>query len=250
MRITYENMFDDYTATYTTEDDDYQGNNSQDSRLSKMWRTTTVASAQYATIDAGAGETLEPTCCFVFNTNVTAAGTISIQGSDDNFGSTDEDFELTRISAYIYARFFTPSAARRYWRVEVDDNTISDGYAEIGRIWFGTYIDVSIAAQNNFQQHPLDTTKSQRSMSGQKYSDIGNRMRRYNFTFPWFSYSNWAIMETFEAAVLTGYKWVFIFDEDDMTKITPLYCSLDQAIQYNHIYDINYNGVMKITEER
>jgi len=242
-------MYDSYTPSYTTEDTDYPGDNTQDTRLTKVWRTTSVAAAQYATIDSGAGNTLEPTCAFVFATNVTSSGTISIQGSDDNFSSTDEDVELTRITEDIYAKFFTPSAARRYWRIEVDDSTNTDLYAEIGRIWFGTYIDITLAAANNFQEHPQDSTKSIKSMSGQSYSDIGNQSKNYQFNFPWWAYSNKDIMNTFWETVLTAKKFVFIFDESDMTKIKPLYCKLDQPIQYNHRYNLAYNGVLRVTEE-
>ena len=71
MRFLYDNEFDKYTLTASTETAGYTAANIQDYQLEKTWRSTTVTTATHS-IDAGAGLSVTANIVGIANYNFTA----------------------------------------------------------------------------------------------------------------------------------------------------------------------------------
>lgn len=100
----------------------------------------------------------------------------------------DDNFWLGTISASARAGYQSPyihvlSAAQtyRYWRIEVDDTTNSDGYVHIGRLFMSPAWTPNINYSYGDTLGYAPTTKVETSLSGAEYFDVTSSPREFTF---------------------------------------------------------------------
>lgn len=136
-RILSVSETDSVTLSATSEALDVD--NVKDSDVRKPWRSTGLTS-QTITWDFGAG--VASNGIYLGNLNLTDAGTVKLELSNDNFSSTvlDETFGAwADDQAHRDAVLFYDSVTTRYGRLSFTDASNPDGFFEAGRIMFGNW---------------------------------------------------------------------------------------------------------------
>jgi len=225
MRVMWDNEIDSMTITSATEDANYPMTNLQDTRLSRVYRSTDDA-AEYLLFDAGAGNTINPTVICIAAHNITDGATISIQGNaTDAWGGPTVDETITHDSDTMIL-FFT-GAALRYWRLYIDDGSNPDTYLEIGRVFLGTYL--SLPPIEPAPNLPLrSTTTVEESVTGQAYANKRKVYREPGFIFPVVTDAQRQSIETMFRAIEAADPVFLVVWEDNLANVGPIYCRLDQ----------------------
>ena len=101
----------------------------------------------------------------------------------------EENFWLGTLSAQARAGYQSPyihvlSAPQtyRYWRIELDDTTNSDGYVHIGRLFMSATWTPTINYNQGAELVYKDTTPTETSLSGAEYFDVRGKAREFSFT--------------------------------------------------------------------
>lgn len=232
MRIIYNNRWDAYTLTESSEDSSYPAENTQDIRLAKPWRTGT-ASAATIDLDAGTGITITADCAAIIEHNLGSAATLSIQAS------TAATFTPVALSANMTWRdgpivvYFT-AGTYRYWRINISDTSNPDGYYEIGRIMLSEYMQVDPSSMVEFPEEHIRNDRVAFSRSNQLYADEGVGWKQLHYRFEYASNSAKTLVETmwnangkYTPLLIMNYNTTF-------TVIEPLYCSIVEDITFRH----------------
>lgn len=138
-----------------------------------------------------------------------------------------------------------------YMRLEIKDPTNPDGYIELGKIWAGTYTQITPSSRIDFT---VEKKRSDRNIYGkdrQKFSIPGKSWRRFGFSFP--QTENDMIEK-----IVNLYKYVsnsksFIFCNFDTLRgyplVEPCYCSIDGSLQFKHAGYMKFEYDLSIEED-
>lgn len=139
----------------------------------------------------------------------------------------DDNFWLGTLSANSRAGYqspfiHVPSAPQsyRYWRVEVDDTTNSDGYVQIGRLFMAATWTPTINYNYGAELVYKDTTPIETSLSGAEYFDVRGRVREFSFTLEGLTNTEAydIVLQLQRVAGISG-EILQIPDQDDTTRI-------------------------------
>jgi hypothetical protein len=164
IQFFYNNLWDAQNIESSSETTNYPDTNTQHRWKSRPWRSTDV-SAEYIRTDGGSS--LSAAGFFIFAHNVTSSGTVMVKGSDDNWASTPFEQVMTRTGdLFVYI----PSVPVEYDDLGFffSDVTNTDGYIEIGRIWFGEYWEPTIGYSPTMLERMIDPSSVMTSSGGQK----------------------------------------------------------------------------------
>lgn len=170
----------------------------------------------------------------------------------------DDNFWLGTISANARAGYQSPyihvlaaPQTYRYWRIEVDDTTNSDGYVHIGRLFMSPAWtpDVNYNYGDTLGYRP--TTKVETSLSGAEYFDVTSAPREFNFTLGSLSKSE-AYDYALQIQRLCGIhgEILQVPDQDDTTRI-PVRAFVARLLGIDPIEDTDpsrYKAVFKLRE--
>lgn len=226
MIVLYKNLIDKYSLAVSSEHGSYPAVNLQDIRLVRIWRTDTDED-EYVLIDAGVGNTITPTCVAIANHNLTDAAVIKFQANaTDDWGAPSLDETITH-DADIMTKIFANSTGYRYCRFFFDDPTNPDAYIEIGRLFFGNYLQLPPISPDP-EIPNATTTLVDTSRTGQPYGDEGYKYRRFGVAYP-------SISEAERAAILEMWyevensKPIFLLLwEDSLDVEKPMYGRINQ----------------------
>jgi len=250
MRIAWDNEFDKYTITANSEATGYPATNiNQDFTLATKSRTTDDT-AEWWKIDAGSGNTIEMTCAAIGDGhNLTSGATIKFQGNaTDSWGSPSVDETLTYAAGNII-KFFT-GGSYRYWQFSIVDAANPDGYIEIPRIFGGTYLDLVNIWYREFPEEIISTSDKEYTVTGQLYGNKGVQQKIYNFQLPYLTNTQKESIETMFATV-DLIKPVFLtIDENDLTKLEPIYAAINDDLSFNHIIAYVWNTTLSFKEAK
>ena len=232
MRILYSNLWDLYTLTESQEDANYPVENTQDTRLVKVWRTDT-ASASTIVLDAGTGLTITADSCAVINHNFSGSSETRIQAhASDSWGTPSVNTVVT-YRAGTMVLFFT-SAAFRFWRFSFDDTTNADTFYEVGRLMLGEYLQVDPSSLIEFPEKHIRNDRVAFSRSNQHYADQGSGWKELSYQFQDSDdtmkgkvETMWNTVGKFKPLLLMNYDTTF-------SVIEPLYCSVVDDIIFTH----------------
>ena len=105
-----------------------------------------------------------------------------LEWEEDNFwlGTLSANARAGYQSPFIHV----PAAAQtyRYWRVEIDDTTNTDGYVHIGRLFMSATWTPTINYSYGAGLVYKDTTPIETSLSGAEYFDVRGKAREFSFT--------------------------------------------------------------------
>lgn len=249
MRIHYPNEVDDTANALTSSsaETDFPLSNIRDPRLSKKWRATGDTS-EWVLIDAGSGNTINPTSAAILAHNISSGATvIKIQGNaTDSWGSPTIDESFT-YSAGTMIHYFTGSALR-YWRFAIEDASNPDGYIEIGRLILGVFIQVTQPIQTAFPFQDLDTSSRQFAVTGEQYGNEGITYELYRWQFSRWDNAKKKEMQALFRDVKTIVPLLFVPNEDELARIDAVYGVFNTEIDYNHIVNFQWNASFSVRE--
>lgn len=107
-----------------------------------------------------------------------------LEWEDDNFwlGTLSDQARAGYQAPFIHRVATLPSL--RYWRVEIDDTTNSDGYIQIGRVFLSDVWQPERGPVIGAAQGMEDTSDVMSSLGGSEYFDLGAKPRGHRLTFP------------------------------------------------------------------
>ena len=222
MRALWNNLFDNFTPSVSSEATNYGVENAQNISLDKVWRTTDDAT-EYVTIDAGAGETLTIDSIAILEHNLTNAAVIKIQmNATDAWGAPSVDETITWREGIIM-HYLAASSTYRFARLYFEDDANTDGYIEIGRIFECEYlqfdpsstIEVPIANVRNDVQIFSD--------SNVMWSRQGVGYRQFRYKFPPSAEAMITKIRTMYNAIGKHKSFVFTNYDESFSKIEPAY---------------------------
>ena len=235
MRILWNNQWDLYSLTESQEDASYPAENTQDSRLVKVWRTQT-ASASTIYVDAGSGNTITADCAAIIAHNFTASAGICVQGATaTTFASPGASANVTYRAGPMVV-YFT-AGTLRYWRFSFNETTLAAGYYEVGRLFLGQYLQVDPSSLVEFPQEQIRTDNVQFSRDGQLYADEGICFKQLRYQFQGATASMKTLVETMwagSAGVGKHHPIMLMNYDTDFTVIEPLYCAIAEDIVFKH----------------
>jgi len=187
MSFIYYNYCDleSTTLTASTENAFFPVENIQDVRTSKVFRST--ANTATVVFDLGAASDINTFACvphfengFGFTGNLTLEANASNTWGSPAFSVTitdGTDIDSTHAVAY---KEFTATQSYRYWRLSASGTS----YVELSRIYLGLRNTINDRSINYGWKYDLDDrSKIKENRYGQKFSDLINRRKGFNFQF-------------------------------------------------------------------
>ena len=223
MRFMYANEVDisSYTLTANSENANYPVENVQEQQLSKKYWATGDTS-EWVKLDGGSSEAITANMAAIIGHNISSgATTIKIQGHDTDVWTDPTVDQSFTYSAGLMWKVFT-SDDLRYWRWLIEDASNPDTVIKIGRLFLGTYFDLSNWAQASFTRRTVDTSVLERSATGQGYGDERITYKEYEFEFPIITNTERVNLETMWETNKKVKPIVLIPNPDDTT-LGPLY---------------------------
>lgn len=184
------NYWDVETLEASTEAVNWDKDKTKERWKTWSWRTTALT-GQY--IRTAGGSAIYSAGFFVFQTNITAGGTLYVKGSDDNWATTPFSQAMTRyvdadtgFNLFVYI----PSSGVNYddFGFYADDAGNPDGYIELGRIWFGAYFEPTFGYSPKVKQDYIHHDIVTNSGDGQK--SVFEKTPHYVFEFPFDEIGN------------------------------------------------------------
>lgn len=250
MRLMYANLGDTLTCTAIDATSGYPATNVQHQFLSRAWRSSGVSTVEWLMLDAGSGLTCSADTFVIAGHNLTSAATIAVKGNSTNSWA-GAPFVATFTFSTEAMLVYTVAQAYRYFRFEFTDAANPDGFVEIGRIGLYVKYQVESAPNGAFTYGIADSTRTSRSITGQKYGDLGIQARTYDLSMG-------LVSETVRRGLLGVYAVVgqvtpifLVIDENQTAKIPPLYCTMDQTPKWSVAKGGGWywnDGGMKFTE--
>lgn len=165
IRVFDLNLWDTETLEASSEESSWPMENTQARWRTQTWRATGCTTEYVRTTGASS---LQIYAVFVINGNVTASGTVTLKGSDDNWGTTPTSETMTRSTdGTLYVYIPSSPITRDDWGIYVADATNPDGYASLGRVWLGAYYEEAVGYSPNIKQWTEHNTIELESSGGQ-----------------------------------------------------------------------------------
>jgi len=250
MRIAYDNQIDDLSAsalTALTSDTNYPIENVQDQRLTTVWHSTALT-AQTVIIDFGAAVSI--TTAAIMGHNITsAASVITVAGGTS--ASVFATAETLTFSEDMILKFFD-AQSYRYWKFTVDNQGNADGYISIGRLWLGTYIQISPTSLDDFTVTKRRSDNVAYGRNRQKFASTGVGWREFELTFPKTGGSVLSNIISMYDDVGQHSSVIFCnFDSlTDYPLVLPCYCSIQEDLQFNHAGRQKYKWSLRLQEDK
>lgn len=101
----------------------------------------------------------------------------------------DDNFWLGTISEEALAGYITPYSflipgelAYQYWQIEINDTTNTDGYVQVGRLYFGPTFQPTFSYSYGSTLIVEDATTYESSLTGEEFFDLRQKYRVHTFT--------------------------------------------------------------------
>lgn len=242
MIIGYDNKYSLSTLTATNENTAFPVENSQDIRLSRLFKTTDTDTA----IVIDLGENLTATRFFLANHNLTSSAVITLEANATDVWTSPSYTNTIAYSADMIYKLFS-TQTYRYWRLTISDATNTEGIIKFGGIFLGAYKSIT-QFSHVLTNDRIDTTVQSRSNSGQVYNDVGYIYEKFDLNFPLITDADKVILEDFIDT--NRMKPVYIMlDPDSVTEFKPIY-GVISGIKFSRVYDNFYTTTMTITEAK
>lgn len=159
------NEWDYLTLESSSEETNYPDTYTQHRWRGRCWRATGCTS-EY--VRSAGASSIEISAAFVLNGNISASGTVTLKGSDDNWSSTPTSETMTRSTdGSLYVFIFSSPVTRDDWGVYVADATNTDGYISIGRVWLSSEYEPDLGLDPDSKFEDIDPSTELESTAGQ-----------------------------------------------------------------------------------
>jgi hypothetical protein len=228
VKFLYNHKSDSATLTASSAQTGFTEINLQDTRASRVYRSADGTTSINIVFDFGSA--VDFNTIAIANHNITTSETtFKLEyNSSDSWGVPAGSTNISAADSTIFHTF--SSVTYRYARLVIDDDDISDGYIEIGRVSIGEYFD---APQVGIDLQLPRYTTSNRSFSRgrQAYFDEGVRYRAISLQFNKVTTAEYNSFNTMFP--YSDIQPVFC-DFDELSNEEPLYCVVSN--EFNHSY--------------
>lgn len=239
MIIAYDNKYSTATLTATNENPVYPIENTQDIRLSRLFKT--IAGSSVITVNLGSE--LPVSAVFIANHDILTGATVTIKGhTSADFTTPDYSSTITWRAGMMYK--LITGTSKQFWQISITNSA----NFKIGGLFFGTYTTISNTFSHVLTESMIDTTKNYTSLSGQVYTDVGYEYKTYDLNFPKLQVTDKTAIQAIKTAVRKRPVYVML-DESGTTEFEPLYCTIDD-MNYSRVYTDFYTASMKLTEAK
>lgn len=146
--------------------------------------------------------------------------------------------------------YFYSEQSFRYWQILIEDFDNPDDYVEVGRPHHGDYLGLGDIIYREFPIELASTSDKRYTVTGQLYGDQGIIQRLYNFQFPHLTDDQRQMIENmffYSDIILPVF---LIINENDFSKLKPLYASINDDLNHNHIFNFLYNNTLSFKEAK
>lgn len=239
MIIAYDNKYSTATLSATNENPVYPIENTQDIRLSRLFKTIDTSSV----ITVNLGSELPVSAIFIANHDILTGATITIKGhTTADFTTPDYSSTITWRAGMMYK--LITGTSKQFWQISITNSA----NFKIGGLFFGTYSTITNTFSHVLSESVNDTTQVFTSLSGQTYTDVGYEYKTYDLNFPYISVSDKTALQAIKTATRKRPVYIML-DETSVTEFEPLYCVIDD-LNYSRVYDDFYTTSMKLTEAK
>lgn len=239
MIIAYDNKYSTATLSATNENPVYPIENTQDIRLSRLFKTI----ADTSVITVNLGSSLPVSAVFIANHDILVGATITIKGhTTADFTTPDYSSTITWRAGMMYK--LITGYSKQFWQISITNGA----NFKIGGLFFGTYATVTNTFSHVLSEAVNDTTKVFTSLSGQTYTDVGYQYKTYDLNFPKIQVADKTALNAIMTAVRKRPVYIML-DQSGVTEFEPLYCTIDD-LTYSRVYTDFYTTSMKLTEAK
>ena len=235
MRWLYDNKIESATITPLTENPDLPFNTAfKDGRLSRYARTIDI---EDQTIVFDLTDDYAISYVVIMGHNISASATVKIQGNDSNVWTAPDVDETLTVTSDIIIYNFSPAETYRYWRLYIDDDSNTDGYIQISKVYLGSHLQ--LPGMSKSQKLPtVSNSTSSDSTSGQTYMDIGLNYKTGSITFPFVTDAQYATLETAFRFLNKFKPFIMLVWESDLTFQPPIYSKLTTDLDWTRAESI------------
>jgi hypothetical protein len=226
MRVLYNNLIDDADVEdVSSEASGYDAEKLQNTPLSNEWRTEDGdISGQYVVFDFGAATAIN--CVVISSHNISSGATIKFEmHTADAWGAPDLSETLTWRESHII-KFFT-STSKQYCRFYIDDPANTDNYLSVGRVFAGTYLQITPSSNVPFTVTNSRNDVVIRTDQGAVYGTKGITRRIFEYDFT-----------SAKDAMIESWRDVY----DECGKVEPLYLA-NYDSTFSH-FDLLYGTLL------
>ena len=246
MRLLYKERSKDATISANSQSVNYPVSNVIDSRLSRLYRTDGVTTAD---IKFNLGSAQDISSVAIANHNITSGASITLYGNtSSSFASPAFTQVLTWDEDIILQIFGTETY--QYWLIKIVDPSNPDGYIEVGRAWIGEYFQTPGVAPTVSVDYNSASSKA-RSIGGQTYLDINYKYTNFGIRHSAITFAEKAEFQEVLDTVDTGIPYFIEFDET-CSDLTRYYVTLNQegyrftTLSNNQYYTVSYEMIEEV----
>jgi hypothetical protein len=172
----------------------------------------------------------------VQNHNSGTGGTHTQQASQyvDSWDTTQANFVIQALSATALQRYaYMAASTRRWWRLVIDDCANTDGYAEIGVAYLGTYDELTDAYSPDYTYKQSQLSTVIQADQGATYTTHRAERRTWALMFPLITPTFKATLAAIQTTVGLGTNFFISLDPTDATQLYYVY--LPQDMEFSHV---------------
>lgn len=178
------------------------------------------------TINIDLGSAQEVKVLVIYDHNLTSAATITLIGVDPTILNESITWAADKILHYLAA-----TTTKRYWQLQITDDTNPDGYIRIGELFMGSYLELSKNYAEGFSKGfglLYDENKTPYGVGKKRFY---NRQRNFQYDYNYLLSADITLLEALLDAVA----------DRDTGELNPFYFNEDSALPAN-------NWLVDITE--
>lgn len=221
MRLLYDNKFLDATISASSENPNYIATNMQNTILAKVYRSVTTSTV------IKISTSVKASYCSILGHNFTSTVSITLQGNNTDSWDSPSFEETIPYRSDMCILNFT-EATYNYWRILItDDDSLADGYIEIGSIFLGTFLQMP---GMKLDQQLEKKTKSSISISysGQACGEERYSYRNPAFSFPFLTHDQRDYLNDMYENNKNIKPLICLVWANDLNIESPMYCVIDQ----------------------
>lgn len=226
MRLAVTNIWDDHDILDSSyENVQYPPENTQNPHTTTQW-VSDDCNDEYISI-ASSSESINTV--IISGHNLSNSAVITLLADDTPNWTAPAVSEVITWRADHCVKFFT-ATAKAYYRITIDDPSNADGFIKIGRIFLGTYTQITPSSILSFTISNQRNDVVQKTETGNVYGSIGSSFRVFKYSFPPISMTMLTTLRTIFSTVGTV-KPIYLFNYDTTwTYINPAYVRIAEFL--------------------
>jgi len=171
------------------------------------------------TINIDLGSAREVKALVLYDHNLTSAATITLIGVDPTILNESVTWAADKILHYLAA-----ATTKRYWQIQITDDTNPDGYIRIGELFMGSYMELSKHYTEGYSKGfslLYDENKTPYGVSKKRFY---NKQRNFQYDYNYLLSADIVLLEALLDAIT----------DRDTGEFNPFYFNEDSAVPANN----------------